>query len=320
MSSFDAQQRTEYGAGQQRAPQPGSAAAPGPQPRPPVQITPKEYEALKKLQSSVNGWRTGGFFFGSALSAFFCRRKKPPFGIPATLLVSFLGGMGGAYAAMPLGVISARKKLQQVEDPNHFKQVLVEAMAQKRLPGNPSSPLSRPPQAAAGDSIDMNGDQSMDSGFSSAPATSSPFATSSGQYSPNNAQDPTSTGAGSSRWSQIRGERTSSSSTWDRIRKTATPSSSASNNDSSQEQFEPYPTLDRAQQPTTYSGSDSPSGSSPFPASTSGGEDDEYARQQREFDAMLLKERRMAEDNQGAERLGSPFVSGRPESARQPRW
>ncbi|KAE8203774.1 hypothetical protein A4X06_0g1928 [Tilletia controversa] len=321
MASLDAQQRTEYGAG--RTPQPAGAPT---QPRKPVAITPKEYEALKKLQSSVNGWRTAGFFFGSSLSAFFCRRKKPPFGIPATLFVSFLGGMGGAYAAMPLGVLSARKTLKQIEDPNHFKQVLVEAMAQKRLPGNPS-PLTRPPPGAGtAEAANFNeGGELMDPGYQSASASSSSFTP---QYDSPDAQDPPPSGPGSSRWTQIRGERTSSSSTWDRIRKQPPPAraspTSSSNDAGGQEQFEPYPAFDSMAQPATYSGSDSPSASTPYPSSSSssssGGGDDEYARQQREFDAMLLRERRMAEENQGAERLGTPFVSSKSEATRQPRW
>ncbi|KAK0556416.1 hypothetical protein OC844_005858 [Tilletia horrida] len=321
MSSLDAQERGEPGA---RRPPPLPTPG-GPKPQQPPRLTQKEYEALRRVESSVKIWRTGGLLFGTALATFYARRRQPPMKALPTVGVAIIGGWVGGFMAMPIGVITSRSSLKDVEDPNHLKQVLAEAVAQKRMPGAPS-PLSRPPSAGP---AGAPGQPGAESGFApeypsapaSFPSTSAPgpsFAPEDGQSSSSAAAAPAQ---GSSRWAQIRGDRSSPSSSWDRIRSqnpasSAPQSSSGPDSGAGPSPYDPYPSLNGPQERSWPTSPNNFSGGSPYPASSGSG--DGYPREQSEFDAMLDRERRMAEDNQGAERLGTGFV-GEPQQRRS-RW
>ncbi|KAL9939909.1 hypothetical protein V8E36_001726 [Tilletia maclaganii] len=336
-ASLDAQQRGEYydRGQQQQQQQSGSSSGPS---RQTLRLTPKEADALQKIQDSVRVWRSAGFLAGSAAAMYFARRRKPPIGIPITAAVAFLAGWAGVYTATPFGVYAARGSVKEIEDPNHFKRILVESLTNKRFPevqqGGSQAPQFATDRRPGWDVGSNDADMSQGTSYPSAAASPTPA------FNSNEDQEafPASLGSaaqGSSRWAQIRGDRSTPSSTWDRIRsKQSSQQRNATASDDGRapgSQSEPYPAFNTAspaassQSSSSWpSNSDGFNGGSPFastfPSASSGSSDDAYQRQQSEFDAMLDRERRSAEDNQGIERLGSPFVSDPNSSGRRARW
>ncbi|KAK0544293.1 hypothetical protein OC846_004662 [Tilletia horrida] len=341
MSSLDAQQRSEYGSA---GPQAGGMRRPQQQaPHTPVRMTQKEAALVKEIQTTVQKWKWGGALAGGALATFVSLRRKPPLSWPVAIAAAAISGWVGGNLAAPIGVLSMGKDLQRIEDPAHFKQVLIEAASQKvRLKDMAETGSLQgydEPQSTDGFSTSqVPGKATMGSG----PARAS-YPNMSGDSNPadrgNSAGGPGEAAtAGVSRWAQIRGDRKTPSSTWDSIRRqnagagaagssrNGYGASASASGDVGSSTSDPYPSLNTPQQRTWAAGSDGGySGGTPYSASsasTSSPGEDEYARQQREFDAMLARERRSAEENQGVERLGTGFLGGSAAnaSARSPRW
>ncbi|PWY99466.1 hypothetical protein BCV70DRAFT_201032 [Testicularia cyperi] len=196
------------------------------------QLTPRELAALKTIKRNVDLTKYGGWAIGAAGTWVLMSRRKP---LPTNLQRigwSVVGGLGGSFLLMPIGILASRSVLRDVEDPQHLRQVLLGAMQEQREGKRPNVGVA-PPKGLDGESPQHGASQPgqrEDWGAAAAPAEASysqaaPRPSNEGQtdgFSESSSdqtrdQMPDGTGAGS-RWAQLRGERSVEPSRWERIR------------------------------------------------------------------------------------------------------
>ncbi|CAO1627711.1 unnamed protein product [Parajaminaea phylloscopi] len=212
----------------------------GPRPARADTFTVSELEALKAADVSFRRYFVIGNMIGGSFG-FWLRSRRPP--KPASLWSlaawSFGGALlSGAFVA-PMGLFSARKQIQNVENPRHFAEVLEGVYESKKL-GGPSLQKVLQQQQAGGPagahginnmattsgSPDWR-DQSYGSAAGATEVRPAPQAPSPQSYTPSS--DPFApaasassstqpTGSGKSRWAEIRGEPADRGSAWDRLR------------------------------------------------------------------------------------------------------
>ncbi|GAC76076.1 hypothetical protein PANT_19d00100 [Moesziomyces antarcticus T-34] len=209
------------------------------------QLTQRELAALKTIKRNVDTTKYGGWMLGAAGTFVLLGRRKPPPRLLSKLGWSVVGGLGGSFLTMPIGIMMSRGALKDVEDPQHLRMVLAGAIEEQRQGRKPQVSVAPPkdldgetdaqqewggeraaqPEAASFDSTGnlktQGGSDSFDSFSSSQPSSSTrnvrgnagmPAAGPS-----NDTESPPGTGAGT-RWAQLRGERSVEPSKWERIR------------------------------------------------------------------------------------------------------
>ncbi|SNX83762.1 uncharacterized protein MEPE_02470 [Melanopsichium pennsylvanicum] len=236
------------------------------------QLTPRELGALRTIKRNVDATKYGGWMLGAAGTYVLISRRTPPPRLLSRLGWSVVGGLGGSFLTMPIGILLSRNVLKDVEDPQHLRRVLAGAMEEQRQGRRPQIGVSggkglngeQPAefgQQQAQDQgewgseksaqnyggFDKNGNSTAADSFDSFTSTqpSSDARSSSGGIGARSAstepspttRPPDGTGAGT-RWSQLRGERGVEPSKWERIRqdnaRTAYSRTSASSSSQSQ--------------------------------------------------------------------------------------
>ena len=212
------------------------------------QLTQRELAALKTIKRNVDTTKYGGWMLGAAGTYVLLSRRKPPPRMLSKLGWSFVGGLGGSFLTMPIGILLSKSALQDVEDPQHLRQVLAGAIEEQRQGKRPQVRVA-PPKGLNGETDfeqpqqEWGGErsaQSYDPGFdsngaatngpsgdgfvsssspqpSSSTRTNSMGASGAASQPSSAATPPDGTGPGT-RWAQLRGERGVEPSKWERIR------------------------------------------------------------------------------------------------------
>lgn len=212
------------------------------------QLTQRELVALRTIKRNVDTTKYGGWMLGAAGTYVLLSRRKPPPRMLSKLGWSVVGGLGGSFLTMPIGIVLSRGALKDVEDPQHLRRVLAGAMEEQRQGKKPQIGVA-PPKGLNGEAdFDQgqgqqgqegwggeraatsysgfesnNSNNSMPSdSFSSFPS-SQPSSSTPGRGDGRTSADgsstspPPGTGAGT-RWAQLRGVRGVEPSKWERIR------------------------------------------------------------------------------------------------------
>lgn len=210
------------------------------------QLTQRELAALKTIKRNVDVTRYGGFLIGAAGTYVLQLRRKPQPRLLNRLGWTVIGGLGGSFLTMPIGIMLSKNVLKDVEDPQHLKRVLAGAIEERRQGRRPQLGVA-PPKGLNGEAdfgnqqqgqewggekdaqsfgsgFDGNSDAAAGAASGSFNSFSSSQSSSSGRVGgpgmPQTADGtapPPGTGAGT-RWAQLRGERGVEPSKWDRIR------------------------------------------------------------------------------------------------------
>ncbi|SPO23759.1 uncharacterized protein UTRI_03729_B [Ustilago trichophora] len=217
------------------------------------QLTQRELAALKTIKRNVDTTKYGGWMLGAAGTYVLLSRRKPPPRMLSKLGWSVVGGLGGSFLTMPIGILLSKDVLKDVEDPQHLRRVLAGAIEEQRQGKRPQVGVA-PPKGLNGESdfdqqqqqqqqqqrqqgegwggekvaqsyggFDSNGNASgtasSDSFNSFSTAQPSGGARSKSGSAETAAANgpPDGTGPGT-RWAQLRGERGVEPSKWERIR------------------------------------------------------------------------------------------------------
>lgn len=278
------------------------------------QLTQRELAALRTIKRNVDTTKYGGWMLGAAGTYVLLSRRKPPPRMLSKLGWSVVGGLGGSFLTMPIGILLSRGALKDVEDPQHLRRVLAGAMEEQRQGKKPQIGVA-PPKGLNGETEfdqqqgqqqqqqqEWGGERAAQSygGFESSNSNAG-GADSFGSFStaqpPSNArsrsgaEEPSSTTTGppdgtgpGTRWAQLRGERGVEPSKWERIRqdnaRTAYSRSAASRSEqaNSNDPSASYGTESTpARQPssTPYSSRTAPRESRDEPVMTLSGADDD---------------------------------------------
>ncbi|EST05224.1 hypothetical protein PSEUBRA_005490 [Kalmanozyma brasiliensis GHG001] len=210
------------------------------------QLTQRELAALRTIKRNVDTTKYGGWLLGAAGTWVLLARRKPQPRLISKLGWCVVGGLGGSFLTMPVGILMSRNVLKDVEDPQHLRAVLTGAMEERRQGKRPQVGVA-PPKGLNGETeFDQQPQQpqqqqewggerdasSYGAGFDNGASTADAFnAYSAAQGSssprgnggrtaasePSSGSPPDGTGAGT-RWAQLRGERGVEPSKWDKIR------------------------------------------------------------------------------------------------------
>ncbi|CDW97922.1 hypothetical protein [Sporisorium scitamineum] len=205
------------------------------------QLTQRELAALKTIKRNVDTTKYAGWLLGASGTWVLLSRRKPPLRMLPKLGWSVVGGLGGSFLTMPIGILFSRGVLKDVEDPQHLRRVLAGAIEEQRQGKRPQVGVA-PPKGLNGETDfdqqqqEWGGEQaaqnygSFDEGaptadtFSAYSATRASSNTGRGGNGDRSATSessqnaaPDGTGPGT-RWVQLRGERGVEPSKWERIR------------------------------------------------------------------------------------------------------
>ncbi|CBQ73335.1 conserved hypothetical protein [Sporisorium reilianum SRZ2] len=203
------------------------------------QLTQRELAALKTIKRNVDTTKYAGWLLGASGTWVLLSRRKPPPRMLPKLGWSVVGGLGGSFLTMPIGILLSRSVLQDVEDPQHLRRVLAGAIEEQRQGKRPQVGVA-PPKGLNGEADfeqsaqqqEWGGEQAAQSygaGYERGQATADTFSAYSATQPPSNAgrntpSKPASTNAApdgtgpGTRWAQLRGERGVEPSKWERIR------------------------------------------------------------------------------------------------------
>ena len=81
------------------------------------QLTQRELAALKTIKRNVDTTKYAGWIVGAAGTYVLLSRRKPPPRMISKLGWSVVGGLGGSFLTMPIGILLSRDVLKDVEDP-----------------------------------------------------------------------------------------------------------------------------------------------------------------------------------------------------------
>ncbi|SPC66008.1 uncharacterized protein UHOD_04628 [Ustilago sp. UG-2017b] len=205
------------------------------------QLTQRELAALKTMKRNVSITKYGGWMVGAAGTYVLLNRRKPRPRLLARMGLSVVGGFGGSFLMIPIGILLSKNVLRDVEDPQHLRRVMLGAMEEQRQ--------GKRPQIGVAPLKGLNGEADFDQGLqqqqqqggegwggeraatsypefvgnngNSSGSFSSSFPSLSSEPSSSSAQEsttpPPGTGTGT-RWAQLQGERGVEPSKWERIR------------------------------------------------------------------------------------------------------